>query len=265
GFFPGLRVVLVEEATDTTTKALTTTLTDWRPGDAQVVVTAGSLAAKSSLRKLFEAHPAAYAVGLYNDPPNRAEIDAILSQAGLTQIPPPAMDALDALSRELPPGDFRQTIEKLALYKLNDPEPLSVEQIALLAPATTEAGLDDLLHAVAEGRAADIGPLMTRLGAQGTAAVTLLIMAMRHFRTLHAAASHPQGASAGIAKARPPVFGPRRDRMARQAQGWGVARLETGLRTLMDTDLALRSAGQTAPAMALVERAFLRMALMGRR
>ena len=71
GFFPGPRVAFVEEATDTAAPAVTAALKDWRPGDAQVVVTAGSLTAKSALRKLFEAHPNAYAIGIYDDPPSR--------------------------------------------------------------------------------------------------------------------------------------------------------------------------------------------------
>ena len=42
--------------------------------------------------------------------------------------------------------------------------------------------------------------------------------------------------------------------------------LEQALGMLMDADLTLRSAGQRAPAMALVERSFVRLAwLQGRR
>ena len=70
---------------------------------------------------------------------------------------------------------------------------------------------------------------MARLEAQGTAAVTLLIMAVRHFRALHTAASDPGGVGQGMGRLRPPVFGPRRDRMSRQAQGWGMYRLEQGI------------------------------------
>ena len=40
------------------------------------------------------------------------------------------------------------------------------------------------------------------------------------------------------------------------------ARLEAAVTVLTDTDLALRSAGRTAPAMALVERALIRLAMM---
>ena len=117
---------------------------------------------------------------------------------------------------------------------------------------------------VAESRVGEIGPLLRRMQAQGTNAVSLCIAASRHFRVLHAAASHPEGAAAGAGRLRPPVFGPRRERIARQASRWGAARLQTALSLLTDTDLALRSAGQTAPQMALMERALIRLAMLGR-
>ena len=53
--------------------------------------------------------------------------------------------------------------------------------------------------------------------------------------------------------------------MLRQAQTWGADKLEQALTGLTDTDLKLRSAGQHAPAMALVERLFLRLAMLGRK
>ncbi len=264
-FFPGPRVAFVEAAADAASKAIGAALEDWRPGDAQIIVTAGQLAAKSSLRKLFEGHPGAYAAGIYNDPPGRAEIEAELARAGLTHLGAGTMDAIVALSTAIDPGDFRQTLEKLSLYKIGDDEPVSPEDVALCAPASTEAEVDDILHVVAEGRTGDIGPVMARLRAQGAQPVTLLIMATRHFRMLHAVASDPGGAAAGIGRLRPPVFGARRDRMIRQAQGWGMRKLEAALEILTDTDLKLRSAGQRAPAMAVVERSLIRMAMLARR
>jgi DNA polymerase-3 subunit delta len=53
--------------------------------------------------------------------------------------------------------------------------------------------------------------------------------------------------------------------MLRQAQGWGPWKLEQALTILTDTDLQLRSAGQSAPAMAVVERALLRLSMLARR
>lgn len=265
GFFPGPRVAFVEDATDALAQIVTDALTDWREGDAQVVVTAGQLKASSKLRKLFENHQNAYAAAIYDDPPSRAEIEAILAKSGLRDVGGDAMRDLTALARELDPGDFRQTMEKLALYKLDDGAPVSSEDIAACAPGYTEADLDDVLHIVAEARSGEIGPVMKRLRAQGVQPVSLCISATRHFRTLYAAASDPGGAAQGIGRVRPPVFGPRRDRMLRQAQQWGADRLEQALTLLTDTDLQLRSAGQHAPDMALVERTLIRLAMLAAR
>lgn len=262
GFFPGPRAAFVEDANDTAADAILAALGDWREGDAQIIVTAGALKATSRIRKAFEGHPNAYAVGIYDDPPSREEIEATLARAGLRDVPGPVMSDLTALARDLDPGDFRQTIEKLALYKLGDATPLSAADIAACAPASTEADLDDILNIVAEGRSAEIGPVMRRLKAQGTQPVGLCIGATRHFRALYTAASDPGGAAQGIARMRPPIFGPRRDRMLRQAQGWGAERLQQALTILTDTDLTLRSAGQRAPDMALVERALIRLAML---
>jgi DNA polymerase-3 subunit delta len=87
---------------------------------------------------------------------------------------------------------------------------------------------------------------------------------MRHFRRLHTVASDPGGAAAGAGRLRPPVFGPRRDKIVRQASGWGRDRLEKALAVLTDTDLQLRSA-DTAPPAAVLERALIRLAMMARR
>jgi DNA polymerase-3 subunit delta len=264
GFFPGPRVAFVEDATDQVADAMKEALFDWRDGDAQVVVTAGSLKATSKLRKLFESHPSAYCVAIYADPPSRAEIEATLKKAGVQDISREAMVDIEALSRSIDPGDFRQTLEKLSLYKLSDPSPVSSEDVQNCAPATSEAEVDDVLNIVAEGRTAELGPLMIKIEGQGIDPVALSIFTMRHFRALHAAASDPGGAASGIARARPPIFGPRRDRMTRQAQGWGVYKLETALGILTDTDLTLRSSSR-APTMAVMERALIRLAMLAQR
>lgn len=263
GFFPGPRVVLVEETPDAAAPAVAAALAEWQQGDAVIVVTAGGLAKSSALRKLFEGHGRAVAAPIYDDPPGEDEIRRWLEAAGLHEVPRAAMVDLVALSRALDPGDFRQTVEKIGLYKFGDASPLTPEDIALMAPATIEAEVDELIDVVADGRSEAFGPLMRRIEGQGIAPVTLCIAALRHFRALHAAAADPGGAVAGLMRQRPPVFGPRRDRMARQSQAWGMRALEDAVHHLLDTDLALRSASR-APAMAVMERALIRLAMMPR-
>ena len=261
GFFPGPRAVYVEGATDGLAPVLATALAEWQKGDAQIIVSAARLTAKSALRKLFEDHKSARAAAIYDDPPSRDEVEGLLREARLSDLPRAAMEDLETLARSLPPGDFRQTIEKLGLYKRGDPTPVSPADIAAVAPLMLEAELDDILHATAEAETGAIGPILSRLSGQGVAPVTLCIAALRHFRALHAAACHPGGAAAGLQAQRPPVFGPRRDRMLAQVSRWGRDPLETALSLLVETDLTLRSA-QSAPQMALMERALIRLAMM---
>ncbi|MBA85914.1 DNA polymerase III subunit delta [Thalassobius sp. S69A] len=258
-FFPGQRVAFVEDANETAAPAILNALTDWAQGDAQIVVTAGDLKPTSKLRKAFEAHPNAFAAALYDDPMTRDEIEAELARSGLTRLADGAMQDLTALARDLQPGDFRQTLEKLALYKRSEDTPVTSADIQACAPASTEAALDDLLNVVAEGRDSELDPMLKKMQAQGANPVTLCIGATRHFRTLYTIAANPGGR----------VFIPgnfkQKERSTRQAQTLGSERLERALAHITDTDLQLRSAGQNAPAMALVERMLIRIARMNRR
>ncbi len=264
GFFPGQRVVLLDDATDAVTAAVTSALDEWSEGDACIVLTAGALTPRSTLRKLFEARADTYAAAVYEDPPSRAEIEAALRAAGLMDIPREAMTDIEALSRSLDPGDFRQTMEKLALFKLGDAAPLSPADVAAVAPTSTEADVDEVIDVVAEARTRDIGPALRRLEAQGATPVGLCIAAARHFRTLYAVASDPEGPERGAGRLRPPLNFKRRDGVIRQAKLWGPRKLEDALHLITDTDLALRSSAK-APQMAVMERTFVRLSMLAQR
>lgn len=264
GFFPGPRAVFIEDATDTIGPAILAALQEWQKGDAMLVVSAGALKATSKLRKGFEGHNNSYAAAIYDDPMDRAEIEDTLRKAGVGEIGREAMAELSALAAALDPGDFRQVIEKLSLYKHGDMTPLCHEDIAAVAPITLEAAQDDLIRLVADGNTGAIGPLMVRLAGQGVTPISLSIAATRHFRQLYAACADPRGPAAGMAGLRPPVFWKMRDPMIQQAQNWGSEKLAQALAVLMETDLLLRSA-HSAPDHAVMERALIRLSMLGRR
>lgn len=261
GFFPGPRAVVVENASDGLAPILASAVAEWVQGDAYLIVTAGTLNARSKLRKLFETPQNFYTIGIYDDPTRPEELDKILTDVGLASLSPEARKYLMALAQELGLGDLKQVLSKLSLYKLKDNSPVEVADVEACAPTTLDANIDDVLHIVAEARSNEVAPTLQRLAGQGVSATALCIGATRHFRMLHAASCDPQGPDVGFSRARPPVFGPRKDRLVRQARGWGNTRLEKALQELMDTDLMLRSS-RPVPAMAVVERAFIRLAMM---
>jgi len=261
GFFPGLRAVFVEDATDTIAPIIDKAIQDWQKGDAFLVLTAGQLNARSKLRKTIENYNNSVAIGIYNDPPNEKEIISIASKYSLINFDSDAKKDLIALGRSLDPGDFQQTLEKLSLYKHKDDTVITSTDIQSCAPVTIDAALDEVINIIADARSDEVGPMLNRLFGQGTNPTTLCITATRHFRNLHSAASHPSGPDVALSRARPPVFGQRKDRMVRQARGWGGMRLEKALCVLINTDLSLRSSSK-APAQAILERSFIRISMM---
>jgi len=260
GFFAGRRAVLVEETGDAAAPTLKAALEDWRPGDAALVVTAGDLKPASALRKLFEAAKSAVAIGVYSDPPGRDEIEAALAAAGLARPDREAFAAVEALAQTLDPGDFAQFAIKLGLYKRGDAAPLTAADVEACAPPAGEAGLEAIVAIAADGEAAPLAVAFRQLSGSPT---SLTIAAGRYFRTLHAAAVAADGVDAGLARARPPVYGPKRTRMAAQARALGPARLETALGLIVDAELTLRSS-RPVPAAAVAERLLLRLAMLPR-
>lgn len=262
-FFPGPRLVLLDDATDGLTGALQAALEQWQAGDAQLIVTAGALQAKSTLRKLAESHRALFCIVLADDPPGPGEIAALAQAAGLSLVDAGGRQALADLSRLIDSGSFRQTIDRLALYKLRDSTPVSAADIAATAPLSGEVAADDLMDIIG-GQAADkVPPMLARLYAQGLAPTGICIAALRHFKGLHLLASEPGDAGSALFRLRPPPPLRRRDGVLRQARDLGLARIERALTILLDTDLELRSS-TAAPQQALVERALIRIAMLGR-
>ena len=237
------------------------TLADWRPGDARIVLAAGNLTPGNALRRLAEAAPNAAAIAIYADPPGRDEIERTLRAAGLDPPDRTAFAALEAMAHALDPGDFAQLVGKLALYKRGDPAPLSPDDIAAVAPPAPEPEVEALVALAADGDAARLAAAFSTLGPGSPTSLT--IAAGRYFRTLHAAAVAPDGPDAALARARPPVFGPRRTRMAGQARALGPDRLERALALIIEAELAVRSS-RPVPAAAVVERLLLRLAVIKR-
>jgi DNA polymerase-3 subunit delta len=254
GFFPGPRAVTVDDATDGLAGLFAETLKDWRDGDARIIVTAGGLTGKSALKAAFDRAPCACVIAYYDDPPTEAEVRADLTRAGLTP-GPDALSDLMALSRALDTGEWRQTLEKLVLYKHGDPAPLSPDEINLMAPATAEAEVDEIVMAAADRDREAVGRLMRRLIGQRVTPVTIAIRATQHFRQLHAlstgAATFLRGGQA------------QRRRIEAQTRVWSQGQIETALGLILDCDLALRSGGRT-PGHAMVERCLITVASMRR-
>ena len=262
GFFPGERALLIEEGNETITEIIIKAVEAWRDGDATIVVTAGSLKPSSSLRKFFEQKKNTYSLPIYDNPMTKFEVEKIIAESGLQNVTQEAFAHLVTVASELQPGDFRQSINKLALYKLNDENPVTYQDIINCTPISNEADIDEVLSVLLTGNEFKVSQILGRLSSQGILPVTLIIAATRHFKALFSIISNPGGVNAGATALRPPVYGPRKEALTNQAQKWGPVKIKTVIKILTATDLQLRSSNQQAPKMVLVERLFIRIAML---
>ena len=262
GFFPGERALVIEEGNETITEIIIKAVEAWRDGDATIVVTAGSLKPSSSLRKFFEQKKNTYSVPIYDNPMTKFEVEKIITESGLQNVTQEGLSHLVTVASELQPGDFRQSVNKLALYKLNDEKPVTYQDIINCTPNSNEADIDEVLNVILAGNEFKVSQILGRLSSQGTLPITLIIAATRHFKALFSIISNPGGVNAGATALRPPVYGPRKEALTNQAQKWGTVKIKTVIKILTATDLQLRSSNQQAPKMVLVERLFIRIAML---
>ncbi len=263
-FFGGRRIVVLEDATDGLTATVRDALEGLAAEDAALVVSAGALPARSSLRKVFEGGGRLASLGIYADPPSRAEIEETLARIGGPAPDSEAAQDLMALGRTLDAGEFQAFLEKLALYKASESNAISAPDVAACAPLATEEAIDSLVASVAAGRPGVLVAGMARLAGQGVAPSTLSIAVSRHFRQLHALSAASGGAESAIGRLRPPVWGAQRQALLDQTRRWTLRSLEQVLGVLAELELELRSSGGPPP-LALLERALLRIAILGRR
>ena len=262
GFFPGERALLIEEANETVADTIITAIEEWQDGDATIVVTAGSLKPSSSLRKFFEQKKNIFSVPIFDNPMTKFEVEKIITESGLQNVTQEILNQLAIIASELPPGDFKQSVNKLALYKLNDETPVTYQDLINCTPASNEAAIDEVLNVILAGNEFKISQIIGRLRSQGVLPVTLVIAATRHFKALFSIVSNPGGVSAGATTLRPPIYGPRKETLINQAQKWGPVKIKTAIKILTTIDLKLRSADQKVPQMSLVERHLIRIAML---
>ncbi|MEE9194766.1 MAG: DNA polymerase III subunit delta [Alphaproteobacteria bacterium] len=259
----GRRVVHVDHATDRLAAALKEILgsTD-QDGDAIafVVVEAGELGPRSSLRRLFEDQPGAAALPCYLDegPGLTRIIKETLEKYGVT-----ATDAaLDYLTDHLG-ADRKMTraeTEKLALFVGKDGEADLDAAMACVGDSASR-GLDDLVFAAAGGRQRDLDRILQRLFFEGTGAITVLRAANRHFQRLHYVSGMITGGTSpdsAMGALRPKVFFKYAPAFRSQLGRWPPRRIASALEILLDAERACKTTG--APAAAICARALMRIA-----
>lgn len=241
----GRRVVRLREAGDGIAALVERFLAAPPPGDSLIVIEAGELPARSSLRRAVEASPRAVAVACYADGPR--EIEAltreVLGAHRVTATPEAMQYLLAHLGGDR--GVSRQELEKLALYAGDGGR---VDGAAAMAAVgdTAALDLDDVIFAAADGDAAAMERALQRAMQEGQSPVTIVRAAMRHFQRLQLAAARVAegtGADEAVRGLRPPLFFKLADRFKGQLRLWPPRRAARVLELLTEAEVNLKRTG----------------------
>lgn len=260
----GRRAVHVKMAGNQSVSAMEQLLQSDVTGDF-VVVEAGELTPKSSLRKCFEKAANAAAVACYGDEGGGLirVIQTTLQAGGLTA----DRDAMEYLSRCLG-GDrrvVRNEIEKLMLFAgsaENDDGrgPITLQEAMACIGDNTEAAVDKIIKSVFAGDYPALDRAIESSFTEGISPVPVLRAVARYLQRLLAARAlmdEGKSASAAVSGLRPPVFFKDRDHMVSHAARWNRGKITKALDIVLKAENDAKTTG--LPAEILCHRALMRL------
>jgi len=243
----GERLVRLRPGTDACTENVKAAIADMAPADLTdvwLIIEAGDLSPRSSLRKLFEASKINVALPCYTDDARGLEdlIRSTVKAHGLAIAP----EAVALLSERLGADRAlsRGEMEKLCLY-VGEGE-ITEAHVREIVVGDGETTFDGLVSAVATGDLRRADREYTKALTAGMAPVGVLRMLTNQMKTLHMVAALAAGSGnvqEAVRALRPPVRFPRDKALIRQANLWSRASCERALQLLEAAENECKTTG----------------------
>jgi len=257
----GRRVIRIRPAGEESATALEN-LAAATAGDALIVLEAGNLTPRSSLRTLAETEACLAALPCYMDSAEALEglVESAARAVGLSVDP----DALDWIVERLggDRGQTRSEIDKLLLYKAGDStKTVTLDDAVAVLGDTAAVGVDHVITATFDGQLVALDRALERVFAEGGNPVQLVRSLQRHVDQLHLVSGHAQGGNFESAMFRArglPKGGPVRQRFERHLRSWALPRLSMALSTILEAEIECKTTG--LPDEAIARRLCLRLA-----
>ena len=266
-FGGGRRVLIIRDAGDDLVGAVSSALDNAaakHPLSALIIVAAGNLTPRSTLRRLFENNDTCAALPCYPD--DEAGLAQLIRSALGTErigIDPPALHVAAALLGTDRQANRRE-IEKLVLFGGPDGH-LTEEMVLACLGNSAEASTEEAVMSAADGNYEGLVVHLGRVWADGTEPVAVIRSAQRHFQRLHYVLSQTNDGvalDAALKELRPPLFWRVAGRFRGQLTNWSLAMLEASMLRLTDAELSAKSTG--APAALVCDRALMAIAQLAR-
>ena len=255
----GNRLIIMRQGADSLHTIIKTYL-EAPSMDTLVVIEAGDLGARSSLRKLCETAKNAAAVPCYVDDENNLShiIRDMCMHAGYGI----ERDALQAFAAALV-GDraiARNEIEKLILYMGFDPDykgidgvPLgrkigniTLQDIMACSGDIRDWSMDTLIYAIGDGNLKSVHSIIESLFRDQVAPIVLLRSTQNHFWRLYstkAKIENGQSIESACKALTPPLFWKVQDAFKRQLHRWTIPAIESALDALNKAEAMTKQSG----------------------
>jgi DNA polymerase III subunit delta len=246
----GRRLVRVRDVSDAQGAVFGRFLAD-PPGDGLVVVEAGDLPSRGTLRRAFDDAAHGVSIGCYPD--SARDLVAVIRESLAAHRVGVSRDAIDFLVMQLG-GDrllTRAELEKLALY-VGDGGQVELDDVRSAISDSATLSLDDAVLAAAEGDASALDRTLARVFQEGGSPVTVVRAMLRHLQRLHTLSAQLGKAGAVDAvlrSARPPIFFKQQENYRRQLRRWQEPELRRLLDHLRDTEAQLKTTGIPGPTL----------------
>jgi DNA polymerase-3 subunit delta len=231
---------------------------------ALIIVGAGNLTPRSSLRRLFEGNDACAALACYpDDEAGLAQLIRGSLAAEEISIDPSALHVAAALLGSDRQANRRE-IEKLILFG-GPGGHLTEESVLACLGDSAEASTDEAILSAADGNYQGLVEHLTRVWADGVEPVAVIRSAQRHFQRLHYVLSQTQqgvALDAALKQLRPPLFWRVAGRFRAQLNSWSLVTVEASLLRLTDAELSAKTTG--TPAALVCDRALMAITQLAR-
>ncbi|MGH1404109.1 MAG: DNA polymerase III subunit delta [Alphaproteobacteria bacterium] len=253
----GDRLIRIEGASDKLSVLLKEYLAS--PSEsALILLQAGELGPRSSLRKLCETAKNAAALPCYVE--DERDVSRLIRETLQAQNLRGDADAIGWLATNIAGdrGRVRSELDKLITYKGDESSPISMKDVQAACGATAEQGFDDLVYNVGGRRSAAALKAYRTLIAEDVAFIAILRSLQNHFRRLHMVKSYMHDGmdlDGAMKKLSPPVFFKQAPLFKSQAHNWSLTALNQVLAKLTQLEAQCKRTGM--PVETLCSQAIL--------
>lgn len=261
--FGGKKVIRLRSASDKSSSTIKATLKSLSANSNLILVEAGELSPRSSLRILFETEENSTAIPCYVE--DASSLSRVISEAIKKAGYNASSDVVNHIATNVvgDRGLARSEIEKLITYMGNEKN-ITMKEASACIGDSADLAIDDLAKFVGIGNFAEADRILSYNLEEGVSAVSILRNLQNYFMRLHSTKSRlEQGENLETAmrKLQPPVFFKAKNSFENQVRNWSLSNLENAVTTLISAEAKCK---QTANDPATIcGRALLAIAQIG--